>query len=239
MQPTKIQKTIYQLLTQSTGTHMLDSGGDNGRHWQRNQQRSMEDFINEPDATIELYHHEDGTASATHTVSVFHHLTKLLHLDELCDEFNAIPVNNWDSDLAYGVSSEGEDWIKSTFSPDDNWEIENSWNTYNWDNALSQTLQGCLISNSVSNDHYVLLQIHQGADVRGGYTDAKLFKLNDHAYDYFLMCDVYGEHFDMREWDGIVDHEGNLLDDKQLGEIAKQLNIKAGESIIIPASANY
>ena len=39
---------IYSMLTESTGTNMLDSGGDSDRHWQRNQDKSFEDFNNEP-----------------------------------------------------------------------------------------------------------------------------------------------------------------------------------------------
>ena len=47
-----------------------------------------------------------------------------------------------------------------------------------------QCLQGANLT--INNEEYILIQIHNGADVRGGYTDAKLFKLNDegliHSY---------------------------------------------------------
>ena len=39
---------IYSMLVESTGTHMLDSGGGSNRHWQRNQVKSLEDFQSEP-----------------------------------------------------------------------------------------------------------------------------------------------------------------------------------------------
>ena len=32
-----LSQTICDMLTENTGTHMLDSGGDNGRSWQQNQ----------------------------------------------------------------------------------------------------------------------------------------------------------------------------------------------------------
>ncbi len=32
-----IQQTICNMLTENTGTHMLDSGGEGGRNWQQNQ----------------------------------------------------------------------------------------------------------------------------------------------------------------------------------------------------------
>ena len=41
------KQIIYEMLTEPTGTHMLDSGGDDDRHWQRNQKMSLEDFEKE------------------------------------------------------------------------------------------------------------------------------------------------------------------------------------------------
>ena len=40
----KTKEVIYQMLIESTGQHMLDSGGAYGRHWERNQKMSLEDF---------------------------------------------------------------------------------------------------------------------------------------------------------------------------------------------------
>ena len=48
-------------------------------------------------------------------------------------------------------------------------------NTYDGDSDLSQVLQGAWLEDA-DGDTYLLLQIHGGCDVRGGYTDAKLFK---------------------------------------------------------------
>lgn len=39
-----IEQTIFEMITENTGTHMLDSGGDSGRNWQRNQGKSIDDF---------------------------------------------------------------------------------------------------------------------------------------------------------------------------------------------------
>ena len=38
---TMIEQTIYNMLMENTGTHMLDSGGGSGRHWQRNQKNLL------------------------------------------------------------------------------------------------------------------------------------------------------------------------------------------------------
>ena len=41
------EQQIYNMLTENTGTHFLDSGGANGRHWQSNIKKSLEDFRRE------------------------------------------------------------------------------------------------------------------------------------------------------------------------------------------------
>ena len=50
-----VEQTIYEMLIENTGTHMLDSGGANGRNWQKNQNLKLEDFKNQPSATAEIY----------------------------------------------------------------------------------------------------------------------------------------------------------------------------------------
>ena len=35
------EQVIYEMLTESTGKHFLDSGGATGRHWQQNQIKTI------------------------------------------------------------------------------------------------------------------------------------------------------------------------------------------------------
>lgn len=177
----KTKKLIYEMLTECTGVHMCDSGFNNGRHWQRNQKKTIEDFENEPEEHIYKkgdYIYRD--------LSVFHYLSEL-QLDDICNEFNKINTDckDWDAEVnddnfIYGVCSKA--WHELTEFNDVT--IERTWNTYNYDNDLTQCLQGANLT--INEDKYILIQIHNGADVRGGYTDAKLFKLNDegliHSY---------------------------------------------------------
>jgi hypothetical protein len=66
----KLQELIYEMMTECTGTHLCDSGGANGRGWQKNAVKSLDDFINEPEATL------DGSYNDLEvTVSLFHKLT--------------------------------------------------------------------------------------------------------------------------------------------------------------------
>jgi hypothetical protein len=163
------KQLIYEMLTQNTGAHFLDSGGAYGRNWERNQIKSIEDFESEPE---ELYTYSKDWNELERTVSVFHYLSKL-ELDELCDEYNALPCEDWEccEDNVYGVSKHQWEWLNERI---EDIKVLHTFNTYNGDSDLSQILQGSWIE--LNGDQYLLLQIHGGCDARGGYTDAKLFK---------------------------------------------------------------
>ena len=165
-----IKETIYSMLTENTGTHFLDSGGANGRMWQRNQKKTMQDFENEMD---ESYEFDSKYNEIYRTVSVFHYLTNNLEIDEICEHFNNLQntFNNWDADAnVYGVSFQAFEYLETNFEID----IQRSWNTYNGESDLSQILQGSTVL--INDEYYFILQIHNGADARGGYTHAKMFK---------------------------------------------------------------
>ena len=175
---TDTQKLVYAMLTENTGSHMLDSGGAYGRNWERNQAKTIEDFDNELEATIDKseWTDKDGKVHTEYerTVSVFHYLSEL-ESDHLCDKFNELNTDckDWDGDFAWGVSQKGADFLELI-----GMEYKHEFNTYNGDSDLSQILQGSWLEDA-DGDTYLLLQIHGGCDARGGYTDAKLFKVED------------------------------------------------------------
>jgi len=198
--PTQLEERIYQMLTSSTGSHMLDSGGAYGRHWQRNQERTIEDFQSEPVATLDHW--------GELTISVFHHLTGSL---ELSPEMDALY-------LEFTKGSEGShladiaDFIEYLGA-----ELGYEVNTYNHESALSQVLQYQTFSTGARQ--YVALQIHQGADVRGGYTRPVIFELPD---EYALLSEsasisCTGEESHRYDWSG-----GEWTSD---GEYCKALQI--------------
>ena len=177
-----IENLIHSMLVENTGTHMLDSGGANGRAWQRNQGLTVEDFKNEPEAYINVDSPDDEYPEFG--VSLFHRLTSgVLELDDLCNEFNAIVCGAWNGRY-YGTDAEMSLFLDSNgFEP-----VGDAWNSYNWQSALSQDVQGQDLE-LANGDTYILLQVHGGADARGGYTDAKLFKVNDHCMAFEAIDD--------------------------------------------------
>ena len=161
---------IAKLLTKNTGVHMLDSGGGNNRAWQRNQGK---DFEKEDSVTL-----EDGFF----TVSLYHYLKETLSVDEVCKVINAYIVEN----KIHWVGEVDFDDIENRIGEVEN--IGEQFNTYNWSAPFSQDFQGITFDHDGS--HYVLLQIHNGADIRGGYTDVQCFKVST---PYFAHVDVHGE----------------------------------------------
>ena len=232
---TKTQKTtsnteqlIYSMLTENTGTHMLDSGGDNGRMWQRNANKCLQDFADEP---AELYQYDNKYNEIHRTVSVFHYLTNNLEVDSIAFRFNELNTNpeDWVADCKeddatlYGVSVNA--WLDLVT---ENYQVEvsRSWNTYNGDSDLSQILQGANLT--INDEHYVLIQIHGGADARGGYTDAKLFKCGDYMdgmiHEYIRE---YADNYEVMEeleyidsmvdyWDESIVYTGKKLESIKL-----------------------
>ena len=224
------EQLIYSMLTENTGTHMCDSGGDNGRMWQRNANKCLQDFADEP---AELYQYDNKYNEIHRTVSVFHYLTNNLEINDICFNFNELNTNaeDWDADCKendatlYGVSVNA--WLDLV--TENEVEVSRSWNTYNGDSDLSQILQGANLT--INEEHYVLIQIHGGADARGGYTDAKLFKCGDYMdgmiHEYLREYADSSEIIEELEYiDSIVDYwnESKVYKGKELEAIKTKLN---------------
>lgn len=165
---TRTERVIYEMLTENTGRHMLDSGGENGRSWQRNQSKSLEDFKNEPQTYFDAKYY-DATAS------LFHHLTeKLTYSEEWTEEFN---------DYA-GKRDTGWLELMESFPVEMGWKRLFTENSYNRESILSQVIQYTVYD--TGSEILVALQIHGGADVRGGYTAPRIFSMNE---EYSLIME--------------------------------------------------
>jgi hypothetical protein len=164
---TRTERIIYEMLTENTGRHILDSGGESGRSWQRNQVKSLDDFKNEPQTYFDAKYY-DATAS------LFHHLTeKLTYSEEWTEEFN---------DYA-GKRDTGWLELMESFPVEMGWKRLFTENSYNRESILSQVIQYTVYD--TGSEILVALQIHGGADVRGGYTAPRIFSM-DEEYDLLM-----------------------------------------------------
>jgi hypothetical protein len=210
----QLNNIIYKMLIENTGIHPLDSGRDNGRQWQRNANKTIKDFENAPEATLNI---DDDWLDIT--LSTYHHLNKTLETDSYCDAFNKLKCNEWNGDY-YGTSASQCDWLENHGFTESK---RGAFNTYNWDSNLSQVLQGTFLTLD-GIDEYVLLQVHGGADVRGGYTDAKLFKTTDYFLMEYASFTLNDEHYlDINGSDiSIYNHEtgdSNYINGNDLSDI--------------------
>jgi hypothetical protein len=183
-----VEEKLYTILTTGTGQHMLDSGGAYGRHWQRNQLRSLESFKEEEVATLD----EWGSL----TIPLFHHLWEALNVTSLSEALDA-DFQAFSKDREGSYMEDSEAFIKHIGA-----EAGYSENSYNRDSCLSQVIQYQTFA--LGNRDYVALQIHQGADVRGGYTRPYIFELADeYALEYesgSIWCE--GEEAHRYDWSG-------------------------------------
>lgn len=235
----KLDNLIHSMLTENTGRHFLDSGGAYGRNWQRNQGKSVQDYIDSPSATLEVSKWErDGKENwdLSVTLSLFHHLRDNLHLDPLCDEFNALEVGNWNGEY-HGTDQNQCDWL----TEHDFTDKGDGFNSYNWSANFTQVVQGEYLERD--GEQYVLLQIHGGCDVRGGYTNAKLFKIDcDDGYFLYESAGFSVESPDSPDgylsltWSGEwINSDGQCGSDVDLEQFAKAIGegIHAGDQYAV------
>ena len=159
-----IEKIIYDMLTESTGTHFLDSGGGSNRHWQRNQLKSIEDFKNEPHITIL----DKDTKYPYAEISVFHHLVNSLEYledetDHLIEWISEDPYSYKDNPEGRCISAMDtiEQYMAKNYANDD-MNLVHHTNTYNGESSLSQVLQVISVGDTYDCD-VIALSIHNGA----------------------------------------------------------------------------
>lgn len=180
------EEAVWGMLTQSTGRSLCDSGGIYGRHWERNAGKTLEDFRDAPEVTM------DFRFGVEVTIDVFHFLSKaLVYDDEMQDRYYEF-VESLEEDADEDADEWGFIAHLQAASPQEMDSGQNTdylrdeargtcYNTYNGEDALSQVIQHTAFE--YDGEEYIALRIHQGCDVRGGYTEP-----------LFFTTDPFGDH---------------------------------------------
>lgn len=162
-------EALKAMLTEDTGRHMLDSGDHYGRHHEENQGR---DFDDEPEATLEFC---PSTGEVLIYRSVYHFLRCEVNYDSDADR--RLQEHGIEHDLhgnrlskAFAESLPGASGLYGKGDP-------MAFNSYNHECSLDQTIQGVVVN--ARNETLIILQIHGGCDVRGGYTRPRAFRPAD------------------------------------------------------------
>lgn len=173
---TETEKQIIKMLTQNTGVNMLDSGGYGGRAWQQN--RKIKNFNDLPNIEYEFIFDDCKELEKIHvSLNIYHFLKEHLLITEKSKKYQ----EQFEKSL-----SDDRSWIEEMDNfldliEDELEDFSKIGNTYNFENHLSGTLQYIIFQ-----DHdmywYIILQIHGGADIRGGYTDPYIFQLQGQKY---------------------------------------------------------
>lgn len=168
---TTLKDRIIEMMTENTGINMLDSGFKDGRRWQRN--RLIEDWDAIPVVDVEVYN-DDIIIS----YSAYHYLMNFLNITEESERLNDVlkEIMEDSDDPIYADIAEFLAW----YDLPDNAPT----NTYNYDNIIDHVLQYHIFE--IDGTPYIILEIHLGADVRGGYTYPQIFALDEP--DYFMMA---------------------------------------------------
>ncbi len=167
---TELERQIAEMLTEDTGANILDSGNIYGRHWERN--RLIKDFRKLKSLEVDI--DEDG--SIEFTLNIFHFLRANLEVND----------NKKLENLFEKVSDNDNTWLQNMEDfaealEELGWNVTPTFNTYNGDNILSQGIQGFTFYKDEKDEEspYIMLQIHNGSDIRGGYTKPRIFKVKD------------------------------------------------------------
>ena len=165
-----IERAIAKMLHENTGCAIGDNAGYcGGRNWERS--RTVTDFRNTPEV---IAHIGETAEDVTTTQSLFHYLKGVLDVDDETDAMQE-RFDAWCKENDECGMSAMEGFVEACDFPSEYGVM----NTYNDEyNSLSQVIQYIIFDDEDEN-RLVLLQIHGGADVRGGYTDPKVFKCSD------------------------------------------------------------
>lgn len=197
------KEVLLEMLRENTGRHMLDSGGAYGRAWERNQTRAIE--AEEP-TKLTITGGKYPEIDVTHRT--FHWLSERVQFSQKWQtKFDAFVEAKGEDDRTSWLALMGEFFerllaegyeVRAPFSGRNEKDPAICDNTYNNECLLDQTLQ--FYAAEVDDEEVILLQIHGGCDVRGGYTAPKAFSGNGYSdwsiFDYAratIACDDYSE----------------------------------------------
>lgn len=270
-------KTIENMMLERTAHQLGDSGDVYGRNYQRNQENGIDKSTISP---IDFFLDEENkTIHLEQTVNIYDFLTKHLDKSYTADKIEEILYtvmeeenidiysiweiqdlfeNNFLESYIYDnyfdetIDDYTEDYyleeIPYELSPSPYFKGYDWINTYNGEQFVSQTLQFMCFTDGLND--YVLLQIHGGCDVRGGYTAPRVFEIND--IDYFLLymdttniyCGCGNVSLQKSGYDEICNADGDWLDDKDIYELCyvdKDNNLRCKEcnAIIMEYSPDF
>jgi hypothetical protein len=215
----KTLEIIASMFKQNTGVALCDSGGHNGRGWQRRADKSLEELARSY-GKIDAYGWVDKEGKSNLDFYPVVNTINWLN-DRLCydDDLNRLmdlfisqdeDMDSWEQKSSYELREEFPAWLHAraneflddggSYCPVTDIELtefledeSSEWgisdpiteNSYNYDNTLDNIILFTAFQGYC--DAIVILQVHNGADARGGYTMPKVFRTNDSDGIYGML----------------------------------------------------
>lgn len=193
------QQAIYDQLHECTGRDICDSGGSNGRHWQRNASKTWEDLTKDPISTEAFVykHREPHKLELMGYVKVAAYMAaNLTYRQDLQDAFDAwVEANEDTTKNMYDTEQVG------TFATQFTKRASFCY-TYNHDNCLSQDIQFIEFEWEDAEGYDVkaaFVAVHQGADARGGMGSYKAYEVDVDCY--LGDCQINHWGCESQQWD--------------------------------------
>lgn len=211
------KRMLIKMLKENTGKHMLDSGGANGRAWQKNQ---LVNFNKQAEGQIDISVYKayegDIVTQIDFSISLYHWLYKQLNYENKLDRiFHSFAKRKENIDEAW--CNNIIDFIEyRTGCSIDHLSSQDSYyseNTYNGEDILSQDIQYTHYNDPEYGSIFII-QVHGGCDIRGGYSTPHLFScdsdyLSD-AGEAELICESCKSYWHTYD-------AGNKFDDGEEG----------------------
>jgi hypothetical protein len=238
MSKLKTKNLLTKQLLQNTGRAMGDSGDAYGRNFERlaesgidfNEGLRVDDCsVTIPIATY-LLNNLDRNKKCEKLETLL--LSQLKKLDK---EATSLSYGNGDELIEIIKKMSGHYYLDSIdkFIDNDNKNISFV-NTYNFDSDLSQVIQ--FLRFNLDGTDYIILETHNGCDVRGGYSDGRVYEVTEDYFGYSLQvnCEVQIEE------DGDYDFVSLYNDCTYNVELNKWVHTESGKEIFFSANGdNY
>jgi hypothetical protein len=189
------KRVLAGMLVENTGAHMLDSGGAYGRNHERNRAAAGDDPVAWAEARPAVSWDADGVM-----LDLYHFLGDRLCYAEHADRVFHRWAEQWPDESWPEILDRFREVLRVPL------EDVVGENTYNGADALSQVIQWWafpvrralgLMGDPYRGTHevddgdtLVVVQVHGGCDVRGGYTSPRLFTPRD-GDEYVLADNAY------------------------------------------------
>lgn len=221
------KQVLTEMLTESTGRALMDSGDAYGRHWERNQR----DGIMTGHQICDFYRNdEDQTCELIPTIPIFDVFSYALRYTDECKHLESLIPQLASYDALYWIQNEVEQGkiydelytliidnqidglffddpyivhiqllgstigyatqllnnFHQTVFKENKYIGTNIFNSYNREHFMSQDYMSTYFE--YDGDPYIAISIHNGCDIRGGYTDVHIFDVGQE--DEFLTAQI-------------------------------------------------